>query len=170
MNRSLQLVNFVGVVALAVLCVFQWRGNRELNLEVNSLLKHRMEHVKTIENQEKEIKGCRSDLESFRELLARTNVEFKETEKKLHAADASVFQLTNERDQLRSSITNWAAAVSARDDQLKKLDEQLQSLATDRNEAVVRFNELAEKYNGVVKDLNDRTQQLNDLIAKARKE
>ena len=41
--RALQIFNFVGVIALALLCVFQWLVNRELNLHTRFLEKSGIE-------------------------------------------------------------------------------------------------------------------------------
>jgi chromosome segregation ATPase len=166
MNRSLQIINCIGVLVLAGLCVFQWRVNRQLNLEINALEKTRFEHVAKLEDQENALKASTGDLESFRQYLTRANLALKETETRLTTAERNMAQVASERDQLKVSVTNWAAAVTARDGQLKKMDDQLRALADDRNGAVVKFNELAEKYNGVVKDLNDRTRQFNELAEK----
>jgi ABC-type transporter Mla subunit MlaD len=69
-----------------------------------------------------------------------------------------------ERDQLRISVTNWADAVAARDEQLEEAAGQLARLGADRNDAVTRFNELAEKHNEVIHELNDRTRQFNEQV------
>ncbi|MCI0534347.1 MAG: hypothetical protein L0Z50_03890 [Verrucomicrobiales bacterium] len=169
MTRSLQLINFFGVLALVALCVVQWRANRQVNLELIALEKTRLEHVAKLEEQERIIKGLTVDLDSFREQLARANVTAMDTESRLVSAERTVLQLTNERDQLKASVANWANAVTARDEQLKAAAEQLQKLAADRDEAVTKFHELAEKHNEVVKNLNERNRQFNELVEKYNK-
>lgn len=144
MSRTLQFINLLGVFALAVLCVMQWRADRNLNLELSAREKTRLDQAAKLEHQDKTIKGYVADLETFRKQLARANVSLKETEKSLAGAQREIRQLSNERNQLRISVTNWAGAVAARDEQLKQAAEQLQKLASDRNEAVKKFNELAE--------------------------
>jgi chromosome segregation ATPase len=166
MNLSLQIINFTGVLALAALCVIQWRANRQVNLEANALEKTRIEHVAKLEEQEKLISGLTVDLDSFREQLAHANVRANQAESKLAASERTVLQLTTEGEQFKESVTNWANAVTARDEQLKIAAEQLQKLAADRNDALTKFNELAEKYNSAMKDLNERTRQFNELIDK----
>ena len=155
MNRSLQYCNLAGVLVLMILCALQWRVNRQANLAVSALEKTRLEQAAELEDQNKRIKGYAADLDGFREQLARASSALKETETKLGTAERQALQLGAERDQLRMSVTNWAAAVRARDEQLKGANDHLRKLADDRDEAVVRFNELAERYNAVVKDFND---------------
>ena len=129
-------------------------------------------------SQEQRLKGGASDLDGFREQFTRATASLKETEARLAALDRQVKQLTTERDQLKSAVTNWAAAVAARDGQLKQAGTDLKQLADDRHAAVLKFNELAAKQNELVKDfervgkernglaeqLNQRTREFNALV------
>ena len=45
MNRCLHWFNLAGVLALALLCVVQWRLNRQLNLELNAAEKARQQQA-----------------------------------------------------------------------------------------------------------------------------
>jgi chromosome segregation ATPase len=161
MNRPLTIINFLGVIVLAVLCAFQWSANRRVNLEASKLEKVRQEQVVKLGEKEKTLQGCMADLELFRGQLTQANSTLKDAETKVAANERAIHQLTTERDQLKSSVTNWAAAVSQRDEQLKKANDQLQKLADDRNGAVVKFNELARKYNDLVKNLDEARARLS---------
>jgi len=155
MNRLLQYFNLCGVVALAILCIVQWRSNRQVNLEAFGLTKIRLEQQEKISAQEKSLKGCTQDLDSFREQLTRASSTLKEIENKLATAERDNRQLSAERDQLKTNVANWTAAAAARDEQLKIANTELQKLGQERNDAVTKFNELAGKYNKVVSDLNE---------------
>ncbi len=170
MNRFLHYFNLVGVIALAALCAAQWRVNRQANLEAISLEKARLEQVKKIEEQDRSLKGCADDLEHFREQLTRANTSVKDLEAKLAPVERSVHQLTIERDQLKTSVTNWANAVAARDEQLRKAEESLTKLAGERNEMTAKYNDLAKKYNETVDTLNSRTEQFNELVERFNKQ
>lgn len=160
MNRALPVLNFVGVLLLAGLCIVQWRENRRVNLEATGLAKVRLVQADKLEEQAKTIAGLSADLDRFRERLRSASDLAKETETKLRPLERELHQLTQERDQLKASVTGWAEAVTARDQRLKGFAAQLQELATGRNEAVTKFNDLAEKHNGVVKDLNEARARL----------
>ena len=140
MNRSLQFLNFAGILALTVLCCFQWRTNRQLNLRAIDLEKTRLVQSAKIVEQDKTIKGYVADLDDFRKRLELAESALKEVEDKLSV-------ITTERDQLKAALDKWIAAVAQR-------DEQLQKLATERNDAVAKFNDLANKNNAAVKELN----------------
>ena len=166
MNRWLQYINLFGVLALAALCVFQWRMNRQLNLETNRLEKTRIEHTRQLEEQSKKVKGTTEDLETFREQLTRANVELKEQTEKFAASEANVDALTLERDAMKEALAKWTNAVAERDKQLKEGNAQIQKLADDLNAAVKKYNQLATNYNAVVEELN----KLRSAAAKETKQ
>lgn len=164
--RGLQYFNLLGVVAMAVLCVWQWRINRELNLQANRLDKDRQEQRARLDEQENKLKGQLADLEAFREHVKQAGMSLKSAESNLVVARHETMQLSSERDQLRESITNWAQAVTERDARLKQLAEQVQTVATERNDAIAKFNRVADQQNSVVNDLNQRTREYNSLVEK----
>ncbi len=62
--------------------------------------------------------------------------------------------LLAEIDQLRQSVTNWAAAVAERDNSVKEANARILSLSSDLNRAIEKFNELATNYRHVVEEVN----------------
>ncbi len=169
MNRFLQWFNLLGVVALAALCVQQWRINRHLNHEFNEACKLCLSHSQTLGEKDRKLKSAAADLEVFRDQLTRATTSLKEAETKLAAIDRQRKQLINERDQLKTSVTNWAAALLARDAQLKQLGLDLKSVADDRNATVVKFNALAAQQNELVKDFERRTKEHNGVVEELNK-
>jgi len=154
MNR-LHYVNLAGVLALAALCVFQWQANRRLNLEVNQLEKTRLDQAARLAEQEQIVRGLNSDLAQFKEQFTQAQAELGDMRKKLDAAQLEIRQVTVERNQLKTSVTNWAAAVSVRDERLTEAGSQLRKLGDDLNASIRKFNDLATNYNAVVKELNE---------------
>jgi len=153
--KRLHYFNFAGVLALAALCVAQWLHDRRLNLEINRLEKSRLEQAARLAEAEQTISGLSSDVAQFKQLYAQAHTELGESDHKLRAAERKATQLAAESDQLRTSVTNWAAAVAGRDDRLKEANAQIRKLADDLNSSIRKFNALATNYNGVVKDLNE---------------
>jgi chromosome segregation ATPase len=160
MSRFIQIVNLVGVLALAALCASQWIQNRALNGLFNEAEKSRLALVEKLEQQGKELQAKVADLDDLRERVVRVNQELQETGEKLRVTDRRLVQLESERDQLKSSITNWVQAVAVRDEQLQKSGAQLNDLMTDRNQIVGKYNELAERHGKLVKDWNDQQARL----------
>ena len=169
MSRGLQFVNFAGVVILAAVCVGQWKINRSVNLEANRLEKTRIEQQQRIEEQDKTIKGCMADLDTFREQIQTLAKSLKETEVKAAELERKLARAEADREQLKENVAKWTEAVQLRDEELAKARNQIQKLAEDRNGAVQKFNELAEKYNSVVQDLNKRGEEFNALVDKYNK-
>ncbi|HEU5122649.1 MAG TPA: hypothetical protein VFW05_01155 [Verrucomicrobiae bacterium] len=158
MSRRLQLANLAGVLALAILCVIQWKRDRALNLDVNRLEKARIENEQTIAEQQKNLKGLNSDLAMFKEQLTGARTELSEAQEKLHDVETQNSRLISERDQVRESLTNWMNAVHVRDERLKEANASIQDLADRLNAAIEKYNELATNYNSVVNDLNEARQ------------
>lgn len=164
MNRALHWVNLAGVLALAALCVAQWQHNRRLNLDLVAAENACRQHTEKLADQEKRLTGSTSDLDSFREQLTRAAAARASAETRLTTVERDLKQLQIERDQLRTSVTNWAAAVTARDEQLRKAAAEATRLAAERNDAVTKFNDLAARQNTLVKDLERRLQEHNARV------
>lgn len=162
--RALHYFNFLGVLVLAAICVFQWQINRRLNLHANKLDKVRLEQISQIEDQQKQIHGQAADLDAFRERFQQARADLKSAESNLVVSRREALELTSQRDQLKERIQDWARAVAERDEQLTRASEQLQKIGNERNDAVKRFNELAAKHNEIVEALNERTREFNSLV------
>jgi chromosome segregation ATPase len=135
--------------------VAQWQRDRRLNLDVNQLEKTRIEQSVRLAGLEQTVAGLNADLLVLKGQFAQTKTTLEETRQKLHTAERETVQLASERDQLKVSVTNWAAAVAVRDERLKEANSHIRRLADELNMSILRFNELATNYNAVVKDLND---------------
>src|SRR5689334_3303526 len=143
MNRALQILNLLGVLALAGLCCVQWQANRQANLRAIELERTRLELSAKIEEQDKTIKGYVADLDDFRQRLTLSEAALKESQEKFAALAAERDKLIAERDQLKTALDKWTAALAERDAALKRADQQIQKLTGERNDAVSKFNDLA---------------------------
>ena len=104
--KRLQYINLFGVLALAILCIFQWQANRKVNLEVNRLEQLRLGQAGKLDEQTEKIHGLEADLTDFKQRFATAQSEADETRKRLAGAERDVRQLAAERDQLKTSVTN----------------------------------------------------------------
>lgn len=128
MNRSLTWINLAGVLALAVLCTFQWRANRALNLDVNALQKTGQTQTARLAEQDKTLAGLASDLDSFRGQITRAHAELRATADKLHASELAAAQLNAEREQLKESVARWTAAVKVRDERIDEANHRIREV------------------------------------------
>jgi chromosome segregation ATPase len=154
MNKALEKLNLLGVLALAALCVFQWRVNREANTAVMRMEKAQQQQSAKIAEQEKEIAGNRADLESFRSQLMTTKTSETELNRQVAEAEKANRQLTAEVHGLKESLTNWVAAVRERDAQLQRAAKEIQGVVESRDEAIEKYNTLAKTHNQLVADVN----------------
>jgi chromosome segregation ATPase len=155
MNRTLQYVNFFGVVTLASLCAVQWQNNRRLNLETIQLEKTRQAQLQKISEQEEAARGLSADLTDFKQRFKSEHDDLEDTKRKLREDEGVIWTLTAERNQLRESITNWTQAVAQRDALMKEANSRIEEVSTQLNASIRKYNELATNYNNVVKDLNE---------------
>ncbi len=166
MKNALVTLNLIGVLALGVLCVAQWRMDRRLNAELQRIEAIRADQSARLSEREKTIDGHVADLAALREHITRLTGELKETEGRLLDSERRAGHLASERDQLREAAKEWSEAVAARDEQLRSANLQIQELAARCNDTVLKFNELATNYNESVKLLNERTAAYNELVTK----
>jgi chromosome segregation ATPase len=162
--KRLLWINFLGVLALSILCVVQWQRDRRLNLQVNRLEKTRIEQEEKLSEQQKAAAGLASDLSHFKEQFKEAHTEATQSRAALRKSEEENAQLLRERDQLKASVTNWAAAVTARDESLREANERLRETAARLNESVLKFNELATNYNASVKRFNDLATNYNSVV------
>ena len=71
MNRRLQYFNLAGVMALAILCIAQWRTNRLLQLSTLELEGAFQKQKGAMEELQATLQGCAEDLKGFREQLIK---------------------------------------------------------------------------------------------------
>jgi hypothetical protein len=66
-------------------------------------------------------------------------------------------------DTLEHAIDKWTAAVSARDERLKKAYSQLQSVADDRNVVISEFDDFVPKYNTAIEEIKKASDAIKQL-------
>lgn len=155
MSRRIHLLNLVGVLVLATLCAYQWRANRGLNLDVNRLEKIRIEQTAHIAAQDKTIKGQAADLDLFRSQLEQTRAELHDALSENAALERRLAQVTDENENLKTAIAEWAAAVAARDERIVEANQRIEEFAGRLDDSIRKFNDLAADYNDVVRQLNE---------------
>lgn len=143
MNRFFTTLNFFGVIALAILCGFQWRANGRLDAHVIALNKLSAEQQSKMVDQSRTIQEDAADLDDFRRRLSLSETQLADTRQKLA-------ERNTEYDQIQNTLKKWIQAVADRDAALKQAGQEIQKLAADRNDAIQKFNDLAGKYNAVV--------------------
>jgi chromosome segregation ATPase len=161
--KRLDCFNLIGVLALAVLCCAQWRHDRQVHMEVNQREKAIMELSRKLSEAEQNAKAAADDLTEFKTQFAKSRNDLADSLQKLRLAERQTNQLTLERDQLKAGITNWAAALSIRDERLKEANLEITRLSQELNASVLKFNELVKNYNRAVAQLSGERSDTNSV-------
>ncbi|MDX1953822.1 MAG: hypothetical protein SFY81_16760 [Verrucomicrobiota bacterium] len=169
MSKALNTLNFLGILVLAGLCVFQWQVNRRLNLQAIEQEKHLLQLQQQNRDLEKMIEGQKSDLQTVKDQFMKSHEELAEIRKTKSVLERNILELETERDQLKSSIADWSEAINKRDEQIRSANDQLTRLASERNDSVLKYNSLAEKYNSLVEDFNKANAQLSKIAGQTNK-
>ena len=165
MNRRLQYVNLFGVLALAGLCLLQWRHDRGLNLELIRSEKARLGQTDELAEKAATIQGLNEDLAQLKISLSNERALRLESDQKLKSNGLAIQQLTSESAQLKTAMTNWSHAVALRDERLKTANSRIDQLADELNASIRKYNELVTNYNSVVNQLNAQS-KTNELPGK----
>jgi DNA repair exonuclease SbcCD ATPase subunit len=150
MNRTLTYLNFVGILALALLCAKQWGINNRLLNHIQDLQHQSDDQLTKISAQQTALQQDADDLKELHERITLS-------ESQLQQATTALKLATAERDQYRHLHDQLIAAVKQRDqvlvqqtDVLKAQIATIHKLEDERNQAVEKFNDLATKYNAMV--------------------
>lgn len=154
MSRRLQLINLLGVLALAALCVFQWQRDRRLQLELTANEKTRQSQARQLAEHARTIAGLTHDLSRFKADYAAARTEATDLQETVRGMERERSRLARDCEQLKQSVTNWSAAVAARDERLNEANVRLREVEAQLNETVATFNTLATNHNAVVEEFN----------------
>jgi chromosome segregation ATPase len=164
MSRALTILNALGVLALAALCIVQWQRDRRLHIELTALQQTNHVQFASIVEQSNTLRGVNEDLAQFKQRFTQAHSDVTETRASLRKLERENEQLLAERNQLKASVTNWASAVAERDERLKEITSRAQELATKLNDSILRFNELATNYNGAVRRFDALATNYNNVV------
>jgi hypothetical protein len=142
--RRLVYLNGVGVIALALLCVLQWRRNLNLHLELVRLDQIRIEQASRLVQQEQGLTSLGSDLSQATGLRNQLLVAERETHR-----------LRGELERFTNGLAGWTNAVVLRDARLQEANAKVMDLTERLNGSIAQFNQLASNHNVVVKRLNE---------------
>jgi chromosome segregation ATPase len=139
-SRTLQVLNLLGVLAMAGLCVVQWQTNSRLGEDVTNLELTRRQLTAHIAEQDQRIAEDAADLDDFRQRLMLAESEMKDLQAKLTT-------VTMQRDQLKAAVDAYAAAVAERDKAIALQSADIKKLITERDQLAAQYNDLAKKFN-----------------------
>lgn len=168
MPFSLHRLNFILLLSLGALCVFQWNTEKTARTRIGSLLNERENLTQRVAEQSDSLHAANEDLDAFRKqilaLKAQTDEQvttIRTQKSNLTRLEGSEASLTRQLELWKQALEEYRGAIAARDDQIKTLVEQrdqyyaANKAAIERaNHAVAALNDLNEKHNDVVTRYN----------------
>ena len=175
MLDKLNRINFILLVALGTLCVFQWSGENESRRRIGDLQKSRDTQAQKLSEQGESLRAANEDLTGFRTQVVAFKAQTDEQSAQLRGQTAQIARLeeaktslTRQLDVWRKGVEDYKAALETRDASIKTLlDQRDQLYAANKtsveraNQAVVSLNDLNVKYSDIVT-------RYNDLVAKTQ--
>jgi len=162
-------LNFVLVILVGGLCVYQWSGEKRADREIEAL-RHSVNVAEDhIAAQDQTIRGANEDIDEFKKIIADAKTKTDESDKTIRDQKAKIFTLEQHSKHLEveanlaaKSITAYKAGIADRDsnvqlllDQREKLLSANQDAANKANSAIKAYNDLATKYASLVEQYND---------------
>lgn len=146
-NRILQILNFLGVAALAVLCVVQWHANSQAIAAADQLEQVRQQQAAKLSEQQKTMQNDSAELDDLHQRLSEVQAAVRASKAKMAAMSAGRDALTAKADQFEATLAKWQSALSQRDDTIRQAGAQIQKLAQQRDDATRRANDLVAQFN-----------------------
>ncbi len=155
--KRLDWLNLAGVLCVGFLCLFQWRQNRALNLELNRQIEAFQGLTNRLSDQTRAWTGAVADLAEFKRKYAaaeETAAIAVAARTQVLPLEKQVRELSAERSRLQSALSNWVEAVSIRDERLRAARAELERVREESRGISQRYEALATNYNTVVGELN----------------
>lgn len=175
MIRQLNRINFVLLLALAVVTVFQWNAEHDARLSINALQRSAALQDRKIAEQDETIRGNNEDLDHFRsQVLELKNqndaqaVDIRDQRAKLFQLEETKTNLARQTESLRQSLDAFKAALASRDDNIKTLLDQREQLYSANKSAVEKTNLAVTAFNDLNAKYADLVTRYNDLVAKTQ--
>jgi chromosome segregation ATPase len=154
MNKIVTYLNFLGILALALLCGNQWAVNSRLNADLAAMQNKADAQAAESAKQADTIKQNTADLDDLHERLtvAETQLHQNQTElTKVRAerdqAKAEQAQLLEQRQRFADAVTQRDQLIAQQNDAIRKQADSIHQLQSARDDAVKRFNDLVVQYN-----------------------
>jgi chromosome segregation ATPase len=139
MPRGLVLLNTTGVFVLAVLVAVQWWDNRAEHERFMTENHARQEAESQLSDTKKRVASLEGDVERLKAGLADAQKAADEASTARTKLEGDLKVMTAERDQLKTELAKWQAAVKDRDGRIATLSAQLRETRAKLDEAVQRL-------------------------------
>ncbi len=139
MPRGLILLNTIGVFVLATLAAVQWWDNRAEHARFLDENRTRQAAESELAETKKRVASLEGDVERLKAGLADAQKAADEASTARAKLEIDLKAMTAERDQLKTELAKWQAAVKDRDARIATISAQLRETRLRLDEAVQRL-------------------------------
>lgn len=154
MSKAIQILNLCLALALAGICSYQWKREKDSNEKIRKLEKRVQDQNVRIESDTRSINELTEDNTTFKSQVTSLEGANKEQETALKKNSVEIAKLERENETLKTSLDGWKKGVEERDERLKTQNEMLKKLGEQREELANRLKDAVTRHNEVVKELN----------------
>jgi chromosome segregation ATPase len=169
MTRALSIVNFLGILLLALLLALEWRRGLALEERNKSLQVESAKRQQAVEDLtekasaldaraadlDRQLLRATTDLAAEQSTTAGLRAKGNLVASQLATMTSQRDEVVAQRDRLRASVEKWSAAVAQRDEAIAREGKQVKQLADERNDAIAKCNEAVHKFNELVLKYNE---------------
>lgn len=137
--RTIPILNAIGCLALTGLVVLQWRKERSTDQTVAGLRTELAASKDKAAEEGKRRAALERDIEVLKESIISTQHAAESAAKTLADKDADLARLQAEIRVAREQVTQWEAALKARDERIVLLDSNLAATRKLLDEAVAKL-------------------------------
>ncbi len=177
MSHRLHQINFVLLVFVGGLCLFQWHREKQADDQIVNLRRIGREQEGKIATQGEAIRSANEDLDGFKGEVAGLKHKSDESDTEIKQQKARIFTLERDKEQHAAEAAEWKKtfaaydqAVAARDGDIKTLLGQRDQLVSANKDVAQKANQAVVSYNGLVAKYEDLVGKYNDLAKRYQAE
>jgi len=166
MLANLHRINFALLLALGVLCAFQWGTEKTARGRISGLLKSQADLTRSLAEQTESLNAARQDLDAFRAQIVSLKTQSDEQAATIRSQNSQIARLENVEASLTRQLTAWKEAVEDYRVALQARDEQIATLVEQRNQFYEANKASVERANAAIAALNDLNEKYHDVVTR----
>lgn len=177
MIRTLNTLNFVLLLVVGGLCIFQWSREKDYARRLSELQQTTGDQKAKLAEQAEAVQHAQEDLEGFRGQVATLSRESAEQTALIREHKGQIFSLEAERTKLsrqaaasQQTLDEYKTAINGRDENIRTLLRQREQLVAANKDAANKANQAIAVYNDLIGKYENVVSQYNALVASQTKD
>ena len=164
MLALLHRINLVLLLALGVLCAFQWRTEKSARSRIGGLVKTQADLAHRLSEATESLKATREDLDAFRTQILALKSQTDEQAATIRQQHARIGKLEGSETSLNRQLAHWKQAVEEYRAAIQKRDEQIAALVQQRDQYYEANKTSIERANTAIATLNDLNRKYSEIV------